>query len=111
MKQPDSIPVNLLAPYLPNGSSADHARGGVQFVMGGAVDKGKAYGKYPNQEIGTNDNANSDWSFSKGQYTPTTNVEQMMATSSRWLGVDTNQFDTIFPNPANFKDSDLGFMS
>lgn len=95
----------------PNGSGTDHAWGGVHFAMGGAVNGGKIYGRYPRLELNANDDNASDWSFDRGQYIPTTSVEQMMATLAAWMGADSTQLDTIFPNLGNFNHRNLGFMS
>ncbi|WP_395375132.1 DUF1501 domain-containing protein [Marinicella sp. W31] len=95
----------------PNGTGTDHAWGGVHFAMGGAVNGGKIYGRYPNLELNADNDAESDWSFDRGQYIPTTSVEQMMATIAAWMGADGTQLDAIFPNLSNFNNSDLGFMS
>jgi uncharacterized protein (DUF1501 family) len=94
-----------------NGNGSDHGWGGNQFVLGGAVNGGRLYGRYPNLQLDADDNANQDWSFSRGQYIPTTGVEQFGATLARWMGVtDSTALNAIFPNLSNFASSDLGFM-
>jgi uncharacterized protein (DUF1501 family) len=95
-----------------NGNGSDHAWGGNQFVLGGAVNGGRLYGRYPDLQLDADDNANQDWSFSRGQYIPTTGVEQFGATLARWMGVtDSSALDAIFPNLPNFASRDLGFMA
>ncbi|MFY8134525.1 MAG: DUF1501 domain-containing protein, partial [Aquimonas sp.] len=95
-----------------NGNGSDHAWGGNQFVLGGAVNGGRLYGRYPNLQLDADDSANQDWSFSRGQYIPTTGVEQFGATLARWMGVtDSSALDAIFPNLPNFASRDLGFMA
>ncbi len=94
----------------PNGTGTDHAWGGMQFVMGGAVNGGKVYGRYPNLELNADNNSEKDWSFARGQYIPTTSIDQMMATIAKWMGADNTHLDIIFPNLGNFNTSDLGFM-
>ncbi len=94
-----------------NGNGSDHAWGGNHLVLGGAVDGGKIYGRYPQLVLDADDNTNQDWSFSRGQYIPTTAVDQLAATLSKWMGVTDNAaLDAIFPNLANFGARDLGFM-
>ncbi len=95
----------------PNGTGTDHAWGGVHFAMGGAVNGGKIYGRYPNMIADANNDAEMDWSFGRGQYIPTTSIEQMSATIAKWMGADSSHIQTIFPNLTHFNDSDLGFMS
>lgn len=84
-----------------NGSGTDHAWGGVQFVMGGAVNGGQVYGRYPRIALNMGADSNGE-SFSRGQFLPTTAVDQMGATLARWMGVDDVNLPTIFPNIDNF---------
>ncbi len=94
-----------------NGDGSDHAWGGNMLVMGNKVDGGKIFGRYPQLRIDNNNDAEQDWSFSRGQYIPTTAVDQVAATLSRWMGVtDSTALNAMFPNLANFNSSDLGFM-
>ncbi len=89
-----------------NGNGSDHAWGGVQFVMGGAVNGGRLYGTFPDQTL------NNTISFSRGQTIPSTSVDQMAATLARWMGVTSStDLATIFPNLINFPTSNLGFMA
>lgn len=94
-----------------NGNGSDHAWGGHQLVLGGRVDGNKLYGRMPLMQINANNNAEQDWSLSRGQYIPTTSVDQMAATLAQWMGVtDNTALDAIFPNLANFSSRNLGFM-
>jgi uncharacterized protein (DUF1501 family) len=94
-----------------NGNGSDHAWGGNALVVGGRVDGGKVYGRYPQLRLDANNDAEQDWSFSRGQYIPTTAVDQYCATMARWMGVtDTAALGAMFPNLANFGSSNLGFM-
>lgn len=95
-----------------NGSGSDHAWGGNLLVLGDAVQGGKLYGTYPNLIVNANDNTIKDWSFSRGQYIPTTSVDQVAATLARWMGVtDSAALASIFPLLDNFSAGDLGFMN
>jgi uncharacterized protein (DUF1501 family) len=95
-----------------NGSGSDHAWGGNLMVLGDAVQGGRLYGRYPNLVVNANDNAAQDWSFSRGQYIPTTSVDQVAATLAKWMGVtDSAALASIFPLLGNFGTPDLGFMS
>lgn len=94
-----------------NGNGSDHAWGGHQLVLGGRVDGNKLYGRMPLMQINANNIAEQDWSLSRGQYIPTTSVDQMAATLAQWMGVsDNTALDAIFPNLANFSSRNLGFM-
>jgi uncharacterized protein (DUF1501 family) len=95
-----------------NGNGSDHGWGGNQFVLGDGVLGGRLYGRYPNLQLNADNDAQQDWSFSRGQYIPTTGVEQFGATLARWMGVNDNTaLYAVFPNLANFASSDLGFMA
>jgi uncharacterized protein (DUF1501 family) len=92
-----------------NGDGSDHAWGGMQMVMGGAVNGGNAtsgriYGTFPDQTL------NGPDSFSRGQMIPTTAMDQMGATLASWMGLSAGQVDTIFPNLSNFPSANLGFV-
>lgn len=94
-----------------NGNGSDHAWGGHQIVMGGRVDGNKLYGRMPLMQLNANNNSEQDWSLSRGQYIPTTSVDQIAATLAQWMGVtDNTALDAIFPNLANFSSRNLGFM-
>ena len=90
-----------------NGDGSDHAWGSVQFAVGGAVNGG-VYGRYP--EIVLNNsltsssgiNATQGECFSRGQFLPTTAVDQFAASLARWMGVSDSDLPTIFPNIDNF---------
>ena len=85
-----------------NGDGSDHAWGGVQMVLGGAVLGHRIYGRFPMLALNADDNANQDWSFARGQYIPTTATEQMAATLGRWLGLPVSELAAVFPNLSNF---------
>ena len=92
-----------------NGDGSDHAWGGMQMVMGGAVNGGNAatgriYGSFPDQTL------NGPDSFSRGQMIPTTAMDQMGATLASWMGLGSTEVNTIFPNLSNFPSANLGFM-
>jgi len=87
-----------------NGDGTDHGWGGIQMVMGGAVDGGKFYGDMPDNTL------NSDNDFGDGRIIPTTSVDQYAATLARWYGLNDNELNAVFPNLANFNNNNLGFM-
>lgn len=93
-----------------NGNGSDHAWGSVQFAVGGAVNGGQVYGRFPNivlnNAIGgsVSDNALQGECFSRGQFIPTTAVDQFGASLAQWMGVPANELGAIFPNLGNFTD-------
>ncbi len=88
-----------------NGNGSDHAWGSVNMILGGDVHGGKLYGAFPDQTL------NGPISLSRGQFIPSTSVDQMAATVARWMGVTASgDLNTIFPNLANFSSNNLGFM-
>lgn len=92
-----------------NGDGSDHAWGGTQLVMGGAVNGGNAasgrlYGTFPDLTL------NGPDSFSRGQMIPTTAMDQMGATLASWMGLSPTQVNTVFPNLSNFSSPNLGFV-
>ncbi len=95
-----------------NGSGSDHAWGGVQFVLGGAVNGGRLYSNgggpisgFPDQHLQAPNN------FSRGQMIPGIGVDQYAATLAQWLGVTSpGDLAAIFPNLSQFGSSNLGFV-
>jgi len=86
-------------------SGTDHAWGSHHVVVGGAVNGGAFYGRFPSLVMGGPDDAGSD-----GAWIPTTAVDQYGATLARWFGVPSAQLSQVFPNLAAFPSADLGFL-
>lgn len=88
-----------------NSSGSDHGWGGVQFVMGDAVNGKSFIGTAP---ILANDGPDD---VGQGRLVPTTGVEQFGATLAKWFGVSPDdQLRTVLPNLKNYSTRDLGFM-
>lgn len=85
----------------PSGTGTDHAWGSVQFVAGGAVSGGQVLGRYPSMILNGMGDPNGEC-FSRGQFIPTTAVDQFSATLARWMGVDNANLPLVFPNIDNF---------
>lgn len=80
-----------------NGNGSDHAWGGNQMIMGGAVDGGKIFGDYP--MLNLNDSFNID---PRGRFIPTTSVDEFYAEMALWFGASPNDLNYILPNLCNF---------
>jgi uncharacterized protein (DUF1501 family) len=95
-----------------DGDGTDHAWGGIQFVIGGAVAGQRLYGTpaasggiFPDQTLDGLD------CLQRGQMIPATSCDQYSATLARWLGVSECDIAAIFPYLANFDVADLGFLT
>ncbi len=87
-----------------NGDGTDHAWGGNQIVVGGAVRGRDFYGTYPLLQIGGDDDVGG------GRMIPTTSSDQFAATLAKWFGVPDVDLDIVAPHIDNFTQRDLGFM-
>lgn len=87
-----------------NGDGSDHAWGGHQFVLGGAVAGNNVFGDYPVPQIG------GPGDVGGGRFIPTTSADQYAATLAKWFGIDDADLDVVAPNLANFSTRDLGFL-
>lgn len=86
-----------------NGDGTDHGWGGIQLVVGDAVN-GDMYGFYPLLQIGGSDDVGG------GRMLPTTSADQYAATLAKWFGIDDVDLSSVAPNLDNFIQRDLGFM-
>jgi uncharacterized protein (DUF1501 family) len=94
-----------------NGDGTDHAWGGVQFVVGGAVRGKSVYGRYPVLRLGATLAADGADDVGGGRFIPTTSSDQYAATLARWFGVLDADLARIAPSIDNFTQRDLGFMT
>ena len=88
-----------------NGDGTDHAWGGNQLVVGGAVNGGDLYGTYPSLAL------NGPEDVGGGRFIPSTSADQYAATLARWFGIPDTDLDVVAPNLVNFTQRDLGFMA
>jgi len=88
-----------------NGDGSDHAWGSHHFIVGGAVKGGDIYGKMP-----TLIRSGPDDSGSRGNWIPTTSVDEYSATLASWFGVSATNLATVFPNINRFAKPNLGFL-
>ena len=86
-------------------AGSDHAWGSHHMVLGGAVNGGQLYGKFPTLVVNGPDDAGN-----RGQWIPSTGLDQYAATLAGWFGVQPGDMPTVFPNINNFATRDVGFM-
>ena len=87
-----------------NGDGTDHAWGGNQLVVGGAVAGQQLYGSYPSLNIGGPEDVGG------GRFIPSTSADQYAATLAKWFGIEDADLDIVAPNLSNFAQRDLGVM-
>lgn len=87
-----------------NGDGTDHAWGGNQIVLGGAVNGRDIYGSFPVLEIGGAEDVGG------GRMIPSISADQYAATLAKWFGIPDIDLDIVAPNLSNFAQRDLGFM-
>lgn len=87
-----------------NGRGTDHAWGGNQIIMGGAVRGGDVHGLYPDAllladglDVGKN-----------GRIIPTTSCDEYFAELLLWFGIDRSNLHLALPNIHNFIDRQGG---
>ena len=85
--------------FQPNGNAGtDHGWGSHALVMGGAVNGGNLYGKFPTQAL-----SGPDDSGNRGTWVPSTAVDQYGGALAKWFGVTAQaDLDYIFPNLNGF---------
>lgn len=92
--------------FQPNGNAGtDHAWGSHHLVMGGAVNGGQVYGRYPQLALNTGDDSGN-----RGNWIPSTSLDQYGATLANWFGMQAADASYVFPNLANFPAGPLGFV-
>jgi uncharacterized protein (DUF1501 family) len=88
-----------------SGAGSDHAWGSHHLVLGGAVQGGQIYGKFPTFQLSGPDDTDT-----RGRWIPTTAIDQYGATLSSWFGIPDSALATVFPNFANFGSQKLKFL-
>lgn len=87
-----------------NGDGTDHAWGGNQLVIGGAVAGRTLYGRYPLLQIDGPDDVGG------GRMIPGLSSDQYAATLAKWFGVPDSALASIAPHLGNFGPATLGFV-
>lgn len=88
-----------------NGDGSDHGWGGFHFILGGAVNGGRFYGRAPHVSVTSDDQVGS------GRLLPSVSVDEYSATLARWFGVSASELPTVAPNIGRFATNDLGFLN
>jgi len=83
----------------------DHAWGSHHVVIGGAVRGGEIYGSFPELALGSDNDTDE-----RGVWIPTTAIDQYGATRASWFGLGASDLSTVFPDLANFTQTNLGFV-
>jgi len=92
--------------FQPNGNAGtDHAWGSHHIVMGGAVQGGQIYGQFPTLALNTGDDSGN-----RGNWIPSTSIDQYGAALANWFGLGAADVPYVFPNLANFAGGRLGFL-
>ncbi|TQV67707.1 DUF1501 domain-containing protein [Exilibacterium tricleocarpae] len=86
-----------------NGRGSDHAWGGNQIVMGGAVNGGHVFGDYPTNLSEPRGADGNSIDAGRGRLLPTTSTDEFYAELARWFGVpNTAALQDVLPNIRNF---------
>lgn len=91
--------------YNTNGDGSDHGWGSHHLIVGGAVKGGDIYGRMPDLTLrGVQDTG------SRGQWIPTTSVDEYSATLARWFGVSATDLPIVLPNAGRFAHQNVAFL-
>jgi len=91
--------------YNTNGDGSDHGWGSHALMVGGAVKGGDVYGRMPDLSLrGVQDTG------SRGQWIPTTSVDEYSATLARWYGVSATDMPLVLPNAGRFAHDKVAFL-
>ncbi len=101
-----------------NGNGSDHAWGGNNIIMGGALangpgNTGKIFGAYPKMDASNNNVTNVS---NRGNFIPTVSTDEMYAELALWYGVSPSDLCYVLPNLSNFysysaNNYPIGFMN
>lgn len=86
-----------------NGRGSDHAWGGHQLAIGGAVNGKRIYGNYPSLAVNPDTGSEvNPLDTGRGRFIPTTSVDEFFAEMALWLGVPASHLPLVLPNLGNF---------
>jgi len=84
-------------------AGSDHAWANHQLMIGGGINGGRIVGTMPDLELGGPSDFNG-----LGCWIPTLSVTQMTAAIGGWMGLNSSQLATVFPDLANFPTGAIG---
>src|ERR1051325_11632227 len=94
-----------------SGSGTDHGWGNHHLILGGAVNGGKFYGRFPLMTNFSNFNSTADdFSDGRGVMLPSTSLAQYGSTLAQWFGAADGDLNGLFPTLANFSVRNIGFV-
>lgn len=85
-------------------AGSDHGWGTHQIVLGGGITGGRILGQMPTLELNGPDDLNGS-----GSWIPTTSVTQLTAGVGSWMGLNTSQLHSVFPELTKFPAGQLSF--
>jgi cullin-associated NEDD8-dissociated protein 1 len=83
-----------------NGAGTDHGWAGNHFVIGGNVQGGKVFNDFPDSLL-----AGNEYDAGRGRMIPKYPWESMMVPIAEWMGLESSQHASVFPNLGNFNSS------
>lgn len=89
-----------------SGGGTDHAWGGHQLVLGGAVRGGEFYGQFPVVALNSPNDIDG-----AGRWLPTTSVDQFAAGLGSWFGVSGGDLGYALPYLSRFSPLGPGFLA
>ncbi len=95
----------------PSGTGSDHGWGSHHLILGGAVQGGRMYGRFPRMTNYANFNATAeDFADARGVMLPSTSLVQYAATLAHWFGAADAELDDLFPTLSTYTTRNLGFV-
>jgi len=85
-----------------NGGGSDHAYAGNHFIVGGALQGGRIFNRYPASVA-----PGSPRDLGRGRLIPEFPWESVAVPVATWMGVTTDQLEQTFPNYARFTAEDI----
>jgi uncharacterized protein (DUF1501 family) len=90
---------------LANGDGSDHGWGGHHFIVGGAVQGQRLYGRFPDTALNSADDAG------EGRLIPTTSVDEYAAVLARWFGITgATDLAQVMPHLGRFANYNMAFV-
>jgi len=90
-----------------SGGGSEHAWGTHWMVMGPQVEGAQVHGRFPPLLPGGSDDGDTD---GNGRFVPTISADQVGATLMGWLGLESGQTLSVFPNLKNFANHTVPFL-